>query len=122
MIKMKHKTTTKTIIAAGCSAVLVGAGIAVMATSSCSGHQVLYIAHRGAPGGYNTDNTKHFENNLESFIASGQNSKFYGLETDVYMTSDEKFVVVHDDKPFRASDGTRNPTKYLGGYATNEPN
>jgi glycerophosphoryl diester phosphodiesterase len=78
----------------------------------------LYIAHRGAPGGYNTKNTKHFENNIESFIPSGQMNKFYGLETDVYMTSDEKFVVVHDDKPFMDSNGNRDTTKFFGDYST----
>jgi glycerophosphoryl diester phosphodiesterase len=72
--------------------------------SSCSTKiEVQYIAHRGAPAGFNDAYSRRFENNKESFLSGGEQAKFMGLETDVYKTSDNKWVVVHDDNPFMDS-------------------
>lgn len=47
------------------------------------------IAHRGVSG-------LELENTIAAFVAAGQRS-YYGIETDVHVTSDGKFIVVHDD-------------------------
>ena len=56
----------------------------------------LMIAHRGY---------SHFEreNTLVAFTAAGTIDKFYGIETDVHITSDNHFITVHDDNLFRVS-------------------
>lgn len=50
---------------------------------------VQMIAHRGLSGLY-------LENTVPSFEAAGKRS-FYGIETDVHVTKDGKFIVTHDD-------------------------
>ena len=47
------------------------------------------IAHRGLSGLY-------LENTIPAFEAAGKRS-FYGIETDVHVTKDGKFIVTHDD-------------------------
>lgn len=47
------------------------------------------IAHRGVSG-------LERENTIAAFVAAGQRS-YYGIETDVHLTADGKFIVVHDD-------------------------
>ena len=47
------------------------------------------VAHRGLSG-------IELENTNASFIAAG-NRSYFGIETDVHVTSDGKFVVFHDD-------------------------
>ena len=49
----------------------------------------LMIAHRGLSG-IKTENT------LNAFIAAGKCS-YYGIETDVHVTKDGKYVISHDD-------------------------
>ena len=51
--------------------------------------QTRMIAHRGLSGMY-------LENTLQAFEAAGKKS-FYGIETDVHVTKDGKFIIVHDD-------------------------
>jgi glycerophosphoryl diester phosphodiesterase len=51
------------------------------------------IAHRGVSG-------LERENTNAAFVAAGQRS-YYGIETDVHVTKDGKFIVVHDDDLFR---------------------
>ncbi|MBE7086109.1 MAG: hypothetical protein E7366_03035 [Clostridiales bacterium] len=51
--------------------------------------EVKMIAHRGLSGLY-------MENTLPAFEAAGQRS-YYGIETDVHVTKDGKFIVAHDD-------------------------
>ena len=46
------------------------------------------IAHAGH--GFETENT------IAGFIAAG-NRSYYGIETDVHVTKDKKFVILHDD-------------------------
>lgn len=53
------------------------------------------IAHRGLSG-------IEQENTNAAFIAAG-NRSYFGIETDVHITSDGKFVVIHDDTPKRVS-------------------
>ena len=47
------------------------------------------IAHRGVSG-------LELENTCPAFVAAGVKS-YYGIETDVHVTKDGKFIVVHDD-------------------------
>lgn len=54
---------------------------------------VLMIAHRGLSG-------LETENTIPAFIAAG-NRNYYGVETDVHVTSDGKFIIFHDDKTKR---------------------
>lgn len=50
---------------------------------------VKMIAHRGVSG-------LELENTCPAFVAAGVKS-YYGIETDVHVTKDKKFVIVHDD-------------------------
>ncbi|MBO4432852.1 MAG: hypothetical protein J5852_04900, partial [Clostridia bacterium] len=53
------------------------------------------IAHRGLSG-------LHVENTVGAFKAAGKAS-YYGIETDVHVTLDGKFIVFHDDTTKRLS-------------------
>lgn len=53
------------------------------------------IAHRGLSG-------LETENSIQAFIAAG-NRSYYGVETDVHVTKDGKFVVIHDDNTGRVA-------------------
>ena len=48
-----------------------------------------FIAHRGLSG-------LELENTISAFVAAG-NRSYQGIETDVHVTSDGRFVVYHDD-------------------------
>lgn len=50
---------------------------------------VKMIAHRGLSG-------IKLENSVPAFELAGQHS-YYGIETDVHVTKDGKFIIVHDD-------------------------
>ncbi len=52
-------------------------------------HQIKIIAHRGVSG-------LERENTCAAFIAAG-NRSYYGIETDVHVTKDGKYIVFHDD-------------------------
>lgn len=54
------------------------------------------IAHRGVSG-------LECENTSAAFVAAG-NRSYFGIETDVHVTSDGKFAVIHDDHTGRVSD------------------
>jgi len=58
--------------------------------------QVRMVAHRGVSG-------LECENTAAAFIAAG-NRSHWGIETDVHVTKDGKFVVIHDDQTGRVSD------------------
>lgn len=64
-----------------------------MDTIKINKKNVLMIAHRGLSG-LETENTK------EAFILAGSKS-YYGIETDVHVTKDGKFIVFHDDNILR---------------------
>ena len=53
------------------------------------------IAHRGLSG-------LHVENTVSAFKAAGKAS-YFGIETDVHVTLDGKFIVFHDDTTKRLS-------------------
>ena len=57
---------------------------------------VKMVAHRGVSG-------LECENTCAAFVAAG-NRSYYGIETDVHVTADGHFVVIHDDKTGRVSD------------------
>lgn len=61
----------------------------IMDTIKIDKKNVLMIAHRGLSG-LKTENT------LNAFIAAGKCS-YYGIETDVHITKDGKYVISHDD-------------------------
>jgi glycerophosphoryl diester phosphodiesterase len=55
-----------------------------------------FIAHRGLSG-------LELENTISAFVAAG-NRSYIGIETDVHVTKDGKFVVYHDDTTGRLCD------------------
>lgn len=56
---------------------------------------VKMIAHRGLSG-------IECENTNAAFVAAG-NRSYFGIETDIHVTKDGKFVVIHDDKTSRVA-------------------
>ena len=61
---------------------------------------VKMIAHRGLSG-------IERENTYPAFIAAG-NRSYFGIETDVHVTGDGKFVIIHDETTERVSLGQSN--------------
>ena len=57
---------------------------------------VKMVAHRGVSG-------LECENTCAAFVAAG-NRSYYGIETDVHVTADGFFVVIHDDSTGKVSD------------------
>lgn len=57
--------------------------------------QVQMVAHRGVSG-------LEPENSAAAFIAAG-NRSYFGIETDVHVTKDGRFVVIHDDSTLRTT-------------------
>ena len=55
-----------------------------------------FVAHRGLSG-------LELENTISAFVAAG-NRSYIGIETDVHVTRDGKFVVYHDDTTERLCD------------------
>ena len=55
----------------------------------------LMIAHRGVSG-------LERENTCPAFIAAGVKT-YYGIETDVHVTKDGKFLICHDDSILRVT-------------------
>ncbi len=53
------------------------------------------IAHRGLSG-------LETENSIPAFVAAG-NRSYYGVETDVHVTKDGRFVIIHDNLTGRVS-------------------
>ena len=53
------------------------------------------IAHRGVSG-------LELENTCAAFVAAG-NRSYYGIETDVHVTADGKFIIIHDDDTGRVA-------------------
>ena len=66
-----------------------------MNTISFDKKAVQVIAHRGV-------NKLEMENTLAAFVAAG-NRSYFGIETDVHVTSDKKFAIIHDDSTKRVS-------------------
>lgn len=57
---------------------------------------VKMVAHRGLSG-------LERENTCSAFVAASQRS-YAGIETDVHVTSDGKFIIIHDDSTERVCD------------------
>ena len=55
----------------------------------------LMIAHRGL-------SNIEPENSCAAFIAAG-NRSYYGIETDVHVTADGRYVIIHDDNTLRTT-------------------
>ena len=53
------------------------------------------IAHRGLSG-------IEMENTCSAFVAAG-NRSFFGIETDVHVTQDGQFIIIHDDTTKRVA-------------------
>ena len=56
---------------------------------------VKMIAHRGV-------SALERENSIAAFVAAG-NRSHYGIETDVHVTKDGQFIVIHDDSTQRVT-------------------
>ena len=59
---------------------------------------VKMIAHRGVSG-------LELENTCAAFVAAG-NRSYFGIETDVHVTADGKFIIIHDSSTARVGTQT----------------
>ena len=66
------------------------------------------IAHRGVSG-------IERENTYPAFVAAG-NRSYFGVETDVHVTADGKFVIIHDETTERVSLGATNANVETSAY------
>lgn len=71
-----------------------------MNTIKINSNGVKMIAHRGLSG-------IERENTCPAFVAAG-NRSYFGIETDVHITKDGKFVIIHDETTERISSGEYN--------------
>ncbi len=60
------------------------------------GRTVQMIAHRGVSG-------LERENTCAAFVAAGNRSGYFGIETDVHCTADGKYIIIHDDNTLRVT-------------------
>ena len=60
------------------------------------GRNVKMIAHRGLSG-------LERENTCAAFVAAGNRETYFGIETDVHVTADGQYVIIHDDNTLRVS-------------------
>lgn len=67
-----------------------------MDTIKIEGNKTKMIAHRGVSG-------IECENTIAAFIAAG-NRSYFGIETDVHVTSDNNFIIIHDGVTKRLTD------------------
>ena len=72
----------------------------MMDTIKIDSKNVKMVAHRGLSG-------IERENTCPAFVAAA-NRSYYGIETDVHVTKDGQFVVIHDDTTERVSLGMCN--------------
>lgn len=66
-----------------------------MNTTKINNKYVSMIAHRGLSG-------LEPENSIPAFVAAG-NRNYYGIETDIHVTKDGRFIVTHDDSTGRVA-------------------
>ena len=71
-----------------------------MDTIKINSNGVKMVAHRGLSG-------IERENTCSAFVAAGNRSHF-GIETDVHISKDGKFVIIHDENTERVSLGKTN--------------
>lgn len=56
-----------------------------------------YIAHRGLSSVY-------YQNSYEAFVGAAESDYFWGVETDIWRTTDGVWVCTHDENPFEDED------------------
>ena len=66
-----------------------------MDTLHLSGPKPRMIAHRGLSG-------IEMENTCSAFVAAG-NRSYFGIETDVHVTADGDYIIIHDDNTKRVA-------------------
>ncbi len=66
-----------------------------MDTLHLTGPKPLMVAHRGLSG-------IEMENTCSAFVAAG-NRSFFGIETDVHVTGDGQYIIIHDDSTRRVA-------------------
>ena len=81
-----------------------------MNTIKTNSNGVKMIAHRGLSG-------IERENTCPAFVAAG-NRSYFGIETDVHITKDGKFVIIHDETTERVSLGEYNINVEENNYST----
>ncbi len=64
-----------------------------MPQPSVSWEGTKFIAHRGL-------SSQCFENSKEAFLRAGKSPFFFGIETDIWLTADGKWLCAHDNDPF----------------------
>lgn len=69
-----------------------------MNTVKVNNKNVKMVAHRGVSG-------LECENTNAAFVAAG-NRSYFGIETDVHVTADGKFIIIHDDNTERVANGS----------------
>jgi len=80
-----------------------------MNTKKIENKQVHLIAHRGLSG-------LEPENSIPAFVAAG-NRSYYGIETDIHVTKDGKFIVTHDDQTGRVAPDSISVEEISFGFA-----
>ena len=80
-----------------------------MNTTKINSNGVKIIAHRGLSG-------IERENTCPAFVAAG-NRSYFGIETDVHVTKDGKFVIIHDDTTDRVTLGKENVNVEKNDYS-----
>lgn len=65
-----------------------------MNTIKFKAKKVKVIAHRGLSG-------VERENTNAAFVAAGNRESYFGIETDVHVTRDKKFAIIHDDNTIK---------------------
>jgi len=78
-------------------------------TTKINSNGVKIIAHRGLSG-------IERENTCPAFVAAG-NRSYFGIETDVHVTKDGKFVIIHDDTTDRVTLGKENVNVEKNDYS-----
>ena len=86
-----------------------GKGI-IMDTKKINSKETKIIAHRGLSG-------IERENTCPALIAAG-NRSYFGVETDVHVTNDGKFVIIHDETTERVSLGKYNVNVEKSDYSS----
>lgn len=81
-----------------------------MNTIKINSNGVKMIAHRGVSG-------LERENTCPAFVAAG-NRSYFGIETDVHVSKDGKFVIIHDETTQRVSLGEYNINVEENDYST----
>jgi glycerophosphoryl diester phosphodiesterase len=80
-----------------------------MDTIKINKKQALMVAHRGVSG-------LERENTCPAFVAAGSRS-YFGVETDVHVSRDKQFVIIHDESTKRVSNESYDINVETNDYA-----